>query len=70
MTDIRELQVKPEQVQRYGVYTFRTATRDGTVYARSFLVIRNGYGVIVGFPFYGPEPDYRAVHASPGLCRL
>ena len=49
MTDIRELQVKPEQVQRYGVYTFRTATRDGTVYARSFLVIRNGYGVIVRF---------------------
>lgn len=49
MTDIRELQVKPEQVQRYGVYTFRTATRDGTVYARSFIVIRNGYGVIVRF---------------------
>jgi len=49
VTDIRELQVKPEQVQRYGVYTFRTATRDGTVYARSFLVIRNGYGVIVRF---------------------
>lgn len=49
MTDVMQLQTNPEQIQRYGVYTFRTATKEGVVYARSFIVIRNGYGVIVRF---------------------
>ena len=49
MTDVMQLQTNPEQIQRYGVYTFRTATKEGLVYARSFIVIRNGYGVIVRF---------------------
>ena len=49
MTDLRELQTSPEKIQRYGVYTFRTATKEGLVYARSFIVVRNGYGVIVRF---------------------
>ena len=49
MMDLRKLQTDPERIQRYGVYTIRTATREGVVYARSFIVIRNGYGVIVRF---------------------
>lgn len=49
MTYVMQLQTNPEQIQRYGVYTFRTATKEGVVYARSFIVIRNGYGVIVRF---------------------
>ena len=49
MMDLRKLQTDPERIQRYGVYTIRTATREGVVYARSFIVIRNGYGVIDRF---------------------
>ena len=49
MTELMELQTNPEQLMRYGVYTFRTATKEGVVYARSFIVLRNGYGVIVRF---------------------
>ncbi len=45
MLDLRD----PERMKRYGVYTIRTSCVDGVVYSRSFIVIRNGYGVIVKF---------------------
>lgn len=49
MMDLKDTHLSPEQIQRYGVYTIRTSTDEGIVYARSFIVIRNGYGVIVRF---------------------
>ena len=49
MLDLMNPEERPEQVQRYGVYTIRTATEDGVVYARSFIVLRNGYSVIIRF---------------------
>ena len=52
----------PVDDQRYGVYTYRTSTDDGLVYARSFIVVRNGYGIVrftrlhefAGFKNYKP----------------
>jgi hypothetical protein len=35
--------------QRYAVYSVRNTLEDGLTYTRSFIVIRNGYGVIVRF---------------------
>ena len=49
MVDLLGSQINPERVLRYGVYTFRTATQDGIVYSRSFIVLRNAYDVIVRF---------------------
>ena len=49
MLDLMNPEERPEQIQRYGVYTIRTATEDGVVYSRSFIVVRNGYGVISRF---------------------
>lgn len=48
MDDQREL-IPPEQVQRYAVYSLRNTMEDGRVFTRSFIVIKNGYGVIARF---------------------
>ncbi len=48
--------------QRYGVYTYRTSTDDVLVYSRSFIVVKNGYGIVrftrlhefAGFKNYKP----------------
>ncbi|MBQ3372684.1 MAG: site-specific integrase [Oscillospiraceae bacterium] len=39
----------PEQDQRYAVYSVRNTVEDSLIYTRSFIVIKNGYGVIVRF---------------------
>ena len=38
--------------QRYAVYSVRNTLEDGLTYTRSFIVIRNGYGVIVRFTHF------------------
>lgn len=52
----------PVENQRYGVYTYRTSTDDGLVYSRSYIVVRNDYGIMrftrlhefAGFKNYKP----------------
>ena len=52
----------PVDSERYGVYTYRTSTEDGLVYARSFIVLKNDYGIVrftrlhefAGFKNYKP----------------
>ena len=39
----------PERHQRYAVYSLRNSTDDGLIYTRSFIVLKNDYGVIVRF---------------------
>ncbi len=41
--------VDPEKIQRYSVYTCEGRLEDGMVFSRSFIVIRNGYDMIVRF---------------------
>ncbi|MBQ8665482.1 MAG: site-specific integrase [Oribacterium sp.] len=36
----------PVDNQRYGVYTYRTSTEDGLVYSRSYIVVKNDYGIM------------------------
>ncbi|MDR2712737.1 MAG: hypothetical protein LBB91_06440 [Clostridiales bacterium] len=39
----------PEKIHRYAVYSHQAVTEEGMVYTRSFIVIKNGYGVITRF---------------------
>lgn len=39
----------PEKEQRYAVYSLRNKTEEGLLFTRSFIVLRNGYGVICRF---------------------
>ena len=39
----------PETQQRYAVYSFTASTPDGIAYTRSFIVVMNGYDIIVRF---------------------
>lgn len=48
MGEIVEL-IPPEKIQRYAVYSIRNSTDEGLLYTRSFIVIKNGYGVITRF---------------------
>ncbi len=48
MEDQRE-PISPERIQRYAVYSIQNTMDDGKVFTRSFIVIKNGYGVIVRF---------------------
>ena len=50
----------PEQLQRYAVYSLRRTTEDGLSFTRSFIVIKNGYNVIVRFTRL---QDYAGVYA-------
>ena len=47
--------------QRYAVYSVRNTLEDGLIYTRSFIVIRNGYGVIVRFTRF---QEYVGVYES------
>ena len=41
---------KPEEAAaRYAVYSYDAALPDGTAYTRSFIVVKNRYGVIIRF---------------------
>ena len=39
----------PEQTLRYAVYSVRNTMKDGLIYTRSFIVVKNGYNVITRF---------------------
>ena len=41
--------VSPEKALRYAVYSLRLTTKEGLVSTRSFIVLKNGYNVIVRF---------------------
>lgn len=47
--DDQRTPIPPEQIQRYAVYSLRNTMEDGRVFARSFIVIKNGYDVIARF---------------------
>lgn len=55
----------PGQRLRYAVFTIRNTLDDGTVYARSFIVVKNAYHVIVRFTRF---QDYAGLYAS-GIYR-
>ena len=48
MGDLVEI-YPPEKQLRYAVYSVRNVTPDGLLFNRSFIVLKNGYGVIVRF---------------------
>ena len=39
----------PERTLRYAVYSVRRTTEDGLLFTRSFVVVKNGYNVIIRF---------------------
>ena len=39
----------PEQRLRYAIYSANRTLEDGLLYARSFIVVKNGYNIIVRF---------------------
>ena len=62
----------PEKEMRYGVYSIQGAIDSGQTFTRSFIVIRNGYGMIVRFTrleqyvsFYQYK-TYKPIDADPG----
>ena len=61
----------PEQIQRYAVYSLRVAMEEGLAVTRSFIVIKNGYDIIVRFTrlheYAGiyAKGTYRPVTANP-----
>lgn len=60
-----------EKMQRYAVYSIRNHTDEGLLYTRSFIVLKNGYGVITRFTrfheFMGvyDNQTYRPLTANP-----
>lgn len=46
---LQENREEPEKRLKYAVYTIRSRLDDGMVYARFFIVLKNGYGVIHRF---------------------
>lgn len=55
----------PEQMQRYAVFSQRITMEDGTAFTRSFIVLRNGYNVIVRFTRF---QEYAGIYAGKN-CR-
>lgn len=61
----------PEKMQRYAVYSIRNKTEEGLLFTRSFIVIKNGYGVITRFTrlqeFVGvyENQTYKPLTANP-----
>lgn len=47
--EFHDPKTNPEVQIRYGLYTIQTTLEDGMVYPRTFIVLRNGYGVITRF---------------------
>ena len=47
--------------QRYAVYSIRNTVENSLIYARSFIVIKNGYGVIVRFTHF---QEYAGVYVN------
>lgn len=59
MDDQRTL-IPPERIQRYSVYSLRNTMEDGQIYTRSFIVIKNDYGIIVRFTKF---QEYAGIYA-------
>lgn len=59
------LPVLPEQTQRYAVYSLRTATEGGLACTRSFIVVKNGYNVIVRFTRF---QEYAGIYVGSTFC--
>lgn len=62
----------PEKEMRYGVYSIQGAIDSGQSFTRSFIVLRNGYGMITRFtrleqfmPFYQYKA-YKPIDSDPG----
>ena len=62
----------PEKKMRYGVYSIQGAIDSGQSFTRSFIVLRNGYGMITRFtrleqfmPFYQYKA-YKPIDSDPG----
>ena len=62
---------QPEQTLRYAVYSVQNRMSDGLVYTRSFIVVKNGYNIIVRFTrlqeYAGiyAHGTYRPITANP-----
>jgi len=80
MDDQRTL-IPPERIQRYTVYSLRNTMEDGRVFTRSFIVIKNGYDVIVRFTRFQEyvgvyaKGTYKPITANPEaklyfICRM
>lgn len=65
--------VQPENLQRYAVYTVVNRLDDGRIFNRSFIVIKNDYGVIVRFTrlqdYAGiyQKKSYKPLQANPEM---
>lgn len=63
--------VQPEQALRYAVYSVQNRMDDGLVFTRSFIVVKNGYNIIVRFTrlqeYAGiyAHGTYRPITANP-----
>lgn len=62
----------PEKEMRYGVYSIQGTIDSGQSFTRSFIVLRNGYGMITRFtrleqfmPFYQYK-TYKPIDSDPG----
>lgn len=53
--------VSPEKALRYAVYSLRLTTKEGLVSTRSFIVLKNGYNVIVRFTRFH---EYAGIYAG------
>ena len=59
------LSFSPEWTRRYAVFSLRIAMEDGTAVTRSFIVLKNGYNVIVRFTRF---QEYAGIYAGKN-CR-
>lgn len=70
MENIKEI-MQPEKIQRYAVYSERHRLEDGHIFTRSFIVIKNGYGVIERFTRFHEyagiydKRTYRPLQSNP-----
>lgn len=73
MLEIQQNQgADPEKEMRYGVYSIQGSLEGGQSFTRSFIVLRNGYGMIVRFTglekyvaFYQYR-TYKPIDSDPG----
>jgi len=49
MMDNQNQEQSPDKIHKYAVYSYQAVTEEGMAYTRSFIVIKNGYGVITRF---------------------
>lgn len=47
--DMEQNYLDPERTMKYAVFSIRNSLENGISYRRSFIVLKNGYGMIVRF---------------------